>query len=77
MFGSLPTGVKANKPWQTLLFRPAKSYFPGGTTHPGSASGGMPADSTGKSVPNPGANTAGLALGPYRFRVVSSKQFVP
>lgn len=22
MFGSLPTGVKANKPWQTLLFRP-------------------------------------------------------
>lgn len=22
MFGSLPTGVKANVPWQTLLFRP-------------------------------------------------------
>lgn len=30
-FGSLPTGVKANRPWQTLLFRP----MPG---HPGSGS---------------------------------------
>ncbi|MCE9588068.1 MAG: Verru_Chthon cassette protein A [Verrucomicrobia bacterium] len=44
MFGSLPTGVKAYKPWQTLLFRPAKGYFPGGTNHPGSASGGAPPD---------------------------------
>ena len=26
MFGSLPTGVKANKPWQTLLFRPQTSH---------------------------------------------------
>jgi hypothetical protein len=34
-------------------------------------------DSTGKSVPNPGADTTGLALGPYRFRVVSSRQFTP
>ena len=42
MFGSLPTGVLANKPWQTLLFRPAKSYFPGGETHPGSAKSGPP-----------------------------------
>jgi hypothetical protein len=44
MFGSLPSGVKANKPWQTLLFRPAKSYLPGGTNHPGSAAGGNPPD---------------------------------
>ena len=35
MFGSLPTGVVAGKPWQTLLFRPD----PGG--HPGAAA---PAD---------------------------------
>jgi len=34
MFGSLPTGVLAGKPWQTLLFRPQ-------TGHPGAAS---PAD---------------------------------
>lgn len=26
MFGSLPTGVKAGKPWQTLLFRPQTSH---------------------------------------------------
>lgn len=32
MFGSLPSGVKANTPWQTLQFRP----FPSG--HPGLAS---------------------------------------
>jgi hypothetical protein len=38
MFGSLPTGVKRGLPWQTLLFRPARSYLPGGTNHPGSAS---------------------------------------
>jgi len=31
MFGSLPTGVKAGVPWQTLLFRPQ-------ATHPGAAS---------------------------------------
>lgn len=37
MFGSLPTGVVANKQWQTLLFRPD----PGG--HPGARSG-FPAD---------------------------------
>ena len=43
VFGSLPTGVKANKPWQTLLFRPAKSYLPGEANHPGSAVWG-PAD---------------------------------
>jgi len=47
MFGSLPTGVQANRPWQTLLFRPD----PAGT-HPGSKNrkgdgsslSGMPAD---------------------------------
>ena len=32
----------ANKPWQTLLFRPAKSYLPGGASHPGSAAWGPP-----------------------------------
>lgn len=37
MFGSLPTGVKSGKPWQTLLFRPnvQGSGFP---SHPGAAS---------------------------------------
>lgn len=47
MFGSLPTGVWANRPWQTLLFR----YDPTGK-HPGNkdfngaggAAPGMPAD---------------------------------
>ena len=46
MFGSLPTGVLAQHPWQTLLFRPAKSYLPGGSKgasgsprHPGAAVG--------------------------------------
>jgi len=29
MFGSLPTGVWANKPWQTLLFRPCPPGHPG------------------------------------------------
>ncbi|MDB6153064.1 MAG: hypothetical protein JWL90_1517, partial [Chthoniobacteraceae bacterium] len=33
MIGSLPTGVKANKPWQTLLFRPDREAA---FTHPGS-----------------------------------------
>lgn len=28
MFGSLPTGVKARVPWQTLLFRPQKNLDP-------------------------------------------------
>ena len=42
MFGSLPTGVLQNKPWQTLLFRPAKAYLPGGVNHPGSAYWGPP-----------------------------------
>lgn len=33
MLGSLPTGVLANKPWQTLLFRPGPANHPGlGTT---------------------------------------------
>lgn len=34
MFGSLPTGVKAGTPWQTLLFRPDLNG-----THPGARSG--------------------------------------
>ena len=42
MFGSLPTGVMQKRPWQTLLFRPAKSYFPGGANHPGGAAWGPP-----------------------------------
>lgn len=29
MFGSLPTGVKANRPWQTLLFRSLPEGHPG------------------------------------------------
>jgi uncharacterized protein (TIGR02600 family) len=29
MFGSLPTGVWNNKPWQTLLFRPGPANHPG------------------------------------------------
>ncbi len=41
-FGSLPTGVKRGLPWQTLLFRPAKEYFPGGKSHPGGADSGPP-----------------------------------
>ncbi|SDT92804.1 Verru_Chthon cassette protein A [Verrucomicrobium sp. GAS474] len=32
MFGSLPTGVKANVPWRTLLFRPQPTHF--GATSP-------------------------------------------
>ena len=32
MFGSLPTGVMANHPWQTLLFRPDRETA---KTHPG------------------------------------------
>lgn len=32
MFGSIPTGVVTNKPWQTLLFRPNRET---NTTHPG------------------------------------------
>jgi uncharacterized protein (TIGR02600 family) len=38
MFGSLPTGLKAQKPWQTLLFRPHTGT---GATHKGADS---PAD---------------------------------
>ncbi len=40
MFGSLPTGVKRNQPWQTLLFRPDEQWLnlPGGGNHPGSTS---------------------------------------
>jgi uncharacterized protein (TIGR02600 family) len=38
VLGSLPTGVKRGLPWQTLLFRPNKSYFPGEGTHPGAVS---------------------------------------
>jgi len=35
MFGSLPTGVKTNEPWQTLLFRPLPNSGQG-TPHEGS-----------------------------------------
>ena len=42
MFGSLPTGVKANKPWQTLLFRPDRES--GSNGHPGAQSSAGPAD---------------------------------
>ena len=43
MFGSLPTGVKRNQPWQTLLFRPQKN-------HPGDPGYATPA--TGKNPTN-------------------------
>jgi len=35
MFGSLPTGVVRERPWETLLFRPAKQTP--GTLHPGAS----------------------------------------
>lgn len=34
MFGSLPTGVKRNLPWQTLLFRPDPGNHPGAQDPP-------------------------------------------
>lgn len=34
MLGSLPTGVKRNRPWETLLFRPETRII-NGTRHPG------------------------------------------
>jgi hypothetical protein len=49
IFGSLPTGVLAQHPWQTLLFRPAKSFFPGGNAHPGAA---VPNTADGSSTPS-------------------------
>lgn len=39
-FGSLPTGVFARKPWQTLLFRPNRSQ----ADHPGADVQGQPPD---------------------------------
>lgn len=44
-FGSLPTGVKSNRPWQTLLFRPQPGH-PGskGFKGDGTADSSMPAD---------------------------------
>lgn len=47
MFGSLPTGVLANRPWQTLLFHyDPTGLHPGnkGRTGAGAASASMPAD---------------------------------
>ena len=42
-FGSLPTGVFANKPWQTLLFRPLPIGHPGlGTSTAGGGDVGPP-----------------------------------
>ncbi|MDQ3623718.1 MAG: Verru_Chthon cassette protein A, partial [Verrucomicrobiota bacterium] len=37
MFGSLPTGVKRDQPWQTLLFRPDRPG-PSDVSHPGAVS---------------------------------------
>ena len=34
MFGSLPTGVKRDRPWETLLFRKQDSHPNSGTFHP-------------------------------------------
>lgn len=36
MFGSLPSGVKRNRPWQTLLFRPDPGNHPGAGNPPDS-----------------------------------------
>ncbi len=47
MFGSLSTGVKSNRPWQTLLFRPDPTgRHPGGKNRKGdgTASAGAPPD---------------------------------
>lgn len=52
MFGSLSTGVKRGLPWQTLLFRPAKAYLPGGVNHPGSDAPLSPAGAVTKAVPD-------------------------
>jgi uncharacterized protein (TIGR02600 family) len=35
MFGSLPTGVASNRPWETLLFRPNSFGYSGIKSHPG------------------------------------------
>ncbi|HSI62774.1 MAG TPA: Verru_Chthon cassette protein A, partial [Candidatus Saccharimonadia bacterium] len=35
VLGSLPTGVKAGKPWRTLLFRPQQDHPGGGEAHGG------------------------------------------
>jgi len=48
MFGSLPTGVKANSPWQTLLFRPAPSPTAGSAKHKGA---GRPASTPPFTTP--------------------------
>ena len=44
MFGSLPTGVRRGQSWQTLLFRPAADWWPGGASHPGAGTGSAPPD---------------------------------
>jgi len=45
MFGSLPSGVLANKPWQTLQFRPGPAGHPGlGQPTPGSPPYTIPPD---------------------------------
>ncbi len=38
MLGSLPTGVKRNRPWETLLFRPELRKDAAGKSHPGTQS---------------------------------------
>jgi len=55
MFGSLPTGVKRNYPWQTLLFRPAKYYLPGGDGQPFTAT----AANRYASIEHPGSGKYG------------------
>jgi uncharacterized protein (TIGR02600 family) len=52
MFGSLSTGVKRGLPWQTLLFRPAKPYLPGGRNHPGGDAPPNTAGTITKAVPD-------------------------
>lgn len=47
MFGSLPTGVQRNLPWQTLLFHPR----PEDTTHPGFGTPKVPAAGASYTLP--------------------------
>lgn len=47
MFGSLPTGVQRNLPWQTLLFHPR----PEDPSHPGNGTPAKPALGTSYSLP--------------------------
>jgi len=52
VFGSLPTGVWAFKPWQTLLFRPGPAGHPGLGTEVSPSAAGVPAGPPFTSPPD-------------------------